>query len=141
MLLWTHFRFGTAKSPHSRAVLAVSVAFWLFYCVSLGFQTEVRLRDVMLAVVTYSAVLFVFLTEALVSGAAAWLTRWRGEQWTKELDYVYLAFGVLGLVLSLGKIENVSDKISAPGILGAGLVATALVLRNYQDSRRTRGLE
>jgi hypothetical protein len=50
--------------------------------------------------------LFISLTEALVSGGAAWLTRWRGARWKKELDHFYLV-GVLGLMASLGKIENV----------------------------------
>jgi hypothetical protein len=33
---------------------------------------------------------------------------------------------------SLGKIENVSDKFDAPGIRGAGLVATALILKTIK---------
>jgi hypothetical protein len=81
----------------------------------------------------------VALSEALPRGPAAQLTSWRGERWTKELDYLYLGLGVLGLTMSLGKIENVSDKFDAPGTLGAGLVATTLVLRTIKTRAEIAG--
>jgi hypothetical protein len=31
-------------------------------------------------------------------GLAAWLARKRGEKWVKELDYLYLAIGFVGVL-------------------------------------------
>jgi hypothetical protein len=145
MMLFTRFKYGRerAHSPMSygRFVLLYlpSWFFWLAYCVQLSFQSEVRVREVMLALAMYSVILFVALSELLPRRLAAQLTSWRGEIWTKELDYVYLGLGVLGLMMSLGKIENVSDKFDAPGIFGAGLVATALVLRTIKTRAEIAG--
>jgi len=144
-MLFVHFRFGKERAgspisfPRFAMLYVPSALIWLAYCVQLSFQSQVRFRDVMLALAMYSAVLFVALSEALPRGLAAWLTRWRGDRWIKELDYLYLGLGVLGLVASLGKIENVSDKFDAPGILGAGLVATALVLRTIKTRAEIAG--
>jgi hypothetical protein len=113
---------------------------WLVNAVVLSFRSNVPLRDVAITLAGYSAALFVFLSEMLMSGGAAWLTQKRGEYWTKEIDYVYLGFGLFGLVASLGKVENVSGKFdSLPGMLGPMLVATAIVLRAIKTRAEIAG--
>jgi hypothetical protein len=63
-------------------------------------------------------------------GTYSFMPRKRGEHWTKEIDYVYLGFGFLGLMASVGKLQNVPGNFNPlPGMLGPMLVATAIVLR------------
>ena len=102
---------------------------WLIFLVYLSFQSGIRLRDVMLALASYSLALFVWCSEMLMNGGAAWLTRKRGERWTKEIDYVYLTLGVGGLITVLGQLQNVSDKLILPSMFAPFIVATAIVLR------------
>lgn len=138
-ILLTHFAFGVPRNRYSRRVLAVAMFCWLIYCLNLAFKTGVQLREVMLTLAWYGVALYIFLTEALVSGFAARLTRWRGENWTKELDYFYLGLGFVGLIASLGTIENVSDKFTPPGMLAPLLVTTAIVLRALKTRAEIAG--
>jgi hypothetical protein len=124
-----HFWLGPSKSRLSRIMTGFMLAAWLLWFLGLGFYNEIRFRDVLLAVLCYSAVLFVFLSELLMKGGAAWLTKRRGEKWIKEIDYFYLALAAAGLVISIGQLQAVSDKISLPGTIGTLVLATAIVLR------------
>jgi DMSO/TMAO reductase YedYZ heme-binding membrane subunit len=99
----------------------------------------------MLVLGSYSVAVFVFLSEILMTSGAAWLSRMRGERWTKEIDYLYLGLGAFGLIASLSQLQNVSDKFIPPSILAPFLVATAIVLRAIKTraeigawSKRTR---
>jgi hypothetical protein len=124
-----HFWRGPSEGRLSRILLGIMLALWLLWFLSLGFYNEIRFRDVLLAVLCYSAVLFVFLSELLMKGGAAWLTKRRGEKWIKEIDYFYLALAAAGLAISIGQLQAVSDKISLPGTIGTLVLATAIVLR------------
>lgn len=128
-LLPVHLAAGPLHSSHGRKVMLGLMLVWMTYCVGLGFQSDVRLRDVMLALASYSVALFVWLSDVLMTGGGPWLTKKRGERWTKEIDYVYLTLGACGLIASLGQLQNVSDKFTPPSMLGPFLVATAIVLR------------
>jgi hypothetical protein len=96
-LLPTHLWLGPPQSRLSRKALFGMILCWLIYWVYIGFQRGVSLGDVMLALGSYSAALFVFLSEILMTGGAARLTDKRGPKWTKEIDYVYLVLGAFGL--------------------------------------------
>jgi hypothetical protein len=64
----------------------------------------VRFSTIITCVFVYAVSLFVAVSEILTFfGGGAALTRWRGENWGKELDYVYFALG--GSVRSSLSIE------------------------------------
>jgi hypothetical protein len=128
-LLPTHLALDTSRSKLGKIVLAIMVMVWLLYLLSLSFVSGVHVRDLMLGLAYYGVSLFILLSELLIVGGAAWLTRKRGEQWTKEIDYVYLLLAALGLILSLGKFENASDRFELWPTIGPFLVASAIVLR------------
>jgi hypothetical protein len=94
-----------------------------------GFLEKVSVLEIFVALVSYSIVLFVFLSEVLMTGGAARLTSQRGEIWTKEIDYFYLGLAAIGLVVSLGQLRNMSNKIALPDTIGPLILATAIVLR------------
>ncbi len=129
LILFGHYIFGTPKSAKSIILVGFLWLLWLIWMIGLGFFSEVRFRDVVAGVVSYCAFLFVFLSDLLRYKFAARLTIGRGEKWVKEIDYLYLTLGGVGLLVSIGQLHVVADKISIPEIFGVLAVATALVLR------------
>src|SRR5580692_9845735 len=45
------------------------------------------------------------------------LTRKRGENWTKEIDYLYLGIGSLGIVFSINRIDIVIGRFQGTDII------------------------
>ena len=128
-LLPTHLALGPLKSRPGQIALFFLILAWLIYCVTLSFEDNIRARDMMLGLASYAIGLFVWLSDILMNGGAARLTKWRGEKWTKEIDYVYLSIGAFGLITSLGQLPNVSHKITMPMMFGPFVIATAIVIR------------
>jgi hypothetical protein len=57
------------------------------------------------------------------------LTAQRGEKWIKEMDYLYLAIGAAGVLVSVNRIEFVTGRFDGSDILGPLFLVTALVIR------------
>jgi hypothetical protein len=90
----------------------------------------VRFSTIITCVFVYAASLFVMLSEALtLFGGAATLRRWRGEKWVKELDYIYFAFGGVGAVLAVNRMNAIGEKLSLSDLYVPIILASALVIR------------
>ena len=76
----------------SRLLVALALLVLPLTVISLASARPlVRFSTIVTCVFVYSVSLFVLLSEILtLFGGAAALTRWRGEKWVKELDYIYL---------------------------------------------------
>jgi len=95
----------------------------------LAFMFEpVGIWDVVLFLGVWGIALYIFLGEILLE-VAPWLTKTRGEQWAKELDYVYLGLGLVGILGSVNRIEQVSGRFSQVDILAPMVLVTAVVIR------------
>jgi hypothetical protein len=79
--------------------------------------------------VVYGAVMFVLLSELLLRGFARFLTSKRGEKWTKEMDYFYLTFGVIGIIGSLSRVQFLTGSFDKVDIIAPILLMTAVVIR------------
>jgi hypothetical protein len=77
----------------------------------------------------YGVMLFVLLSEAMLRGVANILTAKRGEKWTKEIDYIYLAIGSIGILASLSRIEVLTGRVAGREILAPLVLTTAIVIR------------
>jgi hypothetical protein len=77
----------------------------------------------------YGVMLFVLLSEAMLRGFANILTAKRGENWTKEIDYVYLAIGSVGILASLSRIEVLTGRVIGTEVLAPLVLTTAIVIR------------
>jgi hypothetical protein len=75
----------------------------------------------------------------MLSGGSAYLTRKRGPKWVKELDYVYLGLGAVGLFASLSKVEGVTGGCKKWDVLGPLIWATALVVRLLKTRAEIEG--
>jgi hypothetical protein len=90
----------------------------------------VRFSTIVTCVFVYAVSLFMVVSELLtLFGGAAILTRWRGEKWVKELDYVYFAFGSLGAVLAVNRMNAVGEKLILSDLYVPVILASALVIR------------
>ena len=110
------------------AFLALLMIVGAFGFVAFMFE-PVDIWDVFLFLAVWGIALYIFSCEVLLQGGAQWLTKNRGEKWVKELDYFYLAFGVVGILGSVNRIEQVSGRFSKVDILAPVWLVTAVVIR------------
>jgi hypothetical protein len=80
-------------------------------------------------VVLYGIVLFVILSDALLMGGAKVLTAKRGEKWIKEMDYLYLTIGAIGILMSVNRIDFLTGRFEGTDILAPLILTTAVVIR------------
>jgi hypothetical protein len=92
-------------------------------------NARVALDQLIAALITYGASLYAGLCGAVQRGLGKRLTEWRGDKWAKELDYPYLFGGGLGLVISMNRLDTVSDHLAGIEIVGPLIVTTAIVIR------------
>jgi hypothetical protein len=93
-----------------------------------------------LTIATYGAVLYILLCEALQRGAAKWITEKRGENWVKEMDYVYLGFGLTGILISVNKIDQINGRFSTKAdLFGPLVLMTAIVIRFIKTRAEIEG--
>jgi hypothetical protein len=109
------------------ALILIIISFAFF---ALVFRPEPAPFSTMVALLfLYGSGLFVFLSELLLGGVGRFLTRKRGERWTKEMDYLYLSIGVFGVLFSLNRIDILSGRFEGTDIVAPLLLTTAIVLR------------
>jgi hypothetical protein len=132
-LLTSHFARSTIANKTSRflyyGMLLVFSGFIFNFFVHFASVPKVHYFELAGATFVYAGFLFVVLSEIMIAGFGSVLTRWRGEIWVKELDYVYLVLGAFGLAMSTNRLEIVDEKLSMPEYFGPFVLATALVVR------------
>ena len=94
------------------------------------FPAAVRFSTIVTCVLVYATSIFVLASELLTTlRRAATRTRGRGEKWVKELDYVYFAFGSLGAVLAVNRMNAIGEKLILSDLFVPVILASALVIR------------
>src|ERR1051326_5360460 len=93
VILAFHFR-ASSKKPYRREFNRFAITWLGTICVGAAFvrivlQERVELIDVLVGVFAFGVALYVAICDVLLSGLAAYLTKRRGDKWTKELDYIY----------------------------------------------------
>jgi hypothetical protein len=87
----------------------------------------------------YGVSLCVVLGDILMAGLARYLTAQRGENWTKELDYVYLSIGSLGIVGSLNRLEFLTGRSAWADVIAPLVLTTAVVIRFIKTRAEIEG--
>jgi hypothetical protein len=125
---------GLNKAPQLSYVLIL--AFYTYfvgaYFWELLFKSKMHYGQLAGATLVYATYLFIVLSEMLQIWLAQRLTKWRGEKWVKEMDYIYLMLGALGLALSTNRLNVIDDKLDIPEVIGPFIIATALVIRGLK---------
>jgi len=92
-------------------------------------QRHIDLLSIALDSFMFGAFCFIVIGELMYAGLARRLTQWRGENWVKEVDYVYYLVGVVGIFFALNRLEIVYDKISGLDLIGPMVITFALVIK------------
>jgi hypothetical protein len=87
----------------------------------------------------YGVSLFVILGDILIGGLARYLTAKRGEKWTKELDYVYLSIGSLGIGGTLNKLDFLRGRSEWADVIAPLVLTTAIVIRFIKTRAEIEG--
>lgn len=130
---WSKGRRGYA------ALIGMMCMFFVMEIASFLGKEKIHLIDLICAAIIFGCLLFVLISEAMFAGLATLLTTWRGEIWVKELDYVYLVLGAIGLALSINHLRAVDDPISIPEFIGPFVVVSALVVRVIKTRAEING--
>ncbi|WP_141340685.1 hypothetical protein [Bradyrhizobium sp. USDA 3458] len=113
-------------------ILGFYTYFIVTYFWELLFKAQIHYGQLASATLIYATYLFIVLSEILQIRLAQRLTEWRGEKWAKEMDYVYLILGAIGLALSTNRLSVVDDKLAIPEVVGPFIIGTALVVRGLK---------
>lgn len=132
MHLWRASRPNKGAQPSYIFILSIYTYFVVTYFWELLFRSIIHYGQIAGATLVYATYLFIVLSEILQIWLAERLTKWRGEKWAKEMDYVYLMLGSLGLALSTNRLNVVDDKLAIPDVIGPFIIATALVIRGLK---------
>lgn len=138
-----HFSIDPKITPYQRVFIWLLIiplsGLWIISFSRLATSPKSDLLLLAATTFSFAAVLFMVVSEAMLGGLANKLTEWRGERWVKELDYLYLALGALGLVLSTNRLESVDHKLPIPEFVGPFILATAIVLRAIKTRAEING--
>jgi hypothetical protein len=125
--LAVHFYFRIPPWP----VFAILVACGLMYeGMGLASANE-RISLGLIAGVLFlcGSLLYVFLCEKLLRDWAYKLTVRRGEKWVKEIDYLYLSLGGIGVLGLLNRMETLTNRYTKADVYAALILTSAIVLR------------
>ena len=87
---------------------------------------SISLTQMLIVTFGYATALY---GEILLHGVAERLTIKRGEKWVKELDYIYLSLGSVGIIGAINRSDAVTDRITKADLFVPAITATAIVVR------------
>jgi hypothetical protein len=130
MMLSVHFYYRAADRGVLIFLFGLLVVVAGFIFIVLSRRPEpIPFKDVAEILVLCGIGLFVILSEAMLAGFAKFLTAKRGEKWVKEMDYLYLTIGAVGILASMNRIEFLTGRFQGTDILAPLVLATAVVIR------------
>jgi hypothetical protein len=133
-LLFAHIVEGRLRSTKQGIVLeflilvgAIGYILWLFY--KFVGQPKVELLEFINVLLMYGTAFYVFVAEVCLAGGASWLTKKRGSKWVKEMEYPYLAFGLVGMLIALNRMDLMQGRVANLDLLGPLILVTAVVIK------------
>lgn len=107
---------------------AVCAALFLDY-LFLATLGRIPLTVAVAVLIGFSLALYVVLAVYICESASK-LTRWRGTKWVKEMEYIYLTVGLIGVVASLNRLDVMIGHLDARyELFGPLLLSSAIILR------------
>jgi hypothetical protein len=90
---------------------------------------SVSFRELLISLIIFGSTLYVFLGEWLLLSLAGQLTLWRGEKWVKEIDYIYLMLGAVGIAGSINRLDSITGRFERADWVGLLVLTVAIVIR------------
>jgi hypothetical protein len=128
-ILRAHFNRPVFKKLPALGLMLSLLIISVVSLLPVALNVRYHLSELFVSLIAFGIYLYVLLCEILVRGGARSLTNLRGSDWTKEIDYIYIALGLFGLGLTVGSSDIAYEKVALPSIFAWILVVTALVLR------------
>jgi hypothetical protein len=100
---------------------------------------QIRFTELLLLLFVYGVAIFIIVSDVLRFWGARFLTKKRGDKWTKEIDYLYLLLGAAGIVASTGRLPFVTGQTSQLDVVGPLVLTTALVIRLIKTRAEIEG--
>mgnify|MGYP001560516508 CR=1 FL=1 len=141
---WVYFALGLLpvaalflKKEEKNWNTFFAAAAWFVFCAGFLVGWSIVKESIPFGLATgvlflYSTSLFLLLCLAVELGLGRTLTRWRDDKWAKEMEYVYLSFGLFGAIMSLSKAQFLVNRHEVAEMPAAMLVATAIVIRTLK---------
>jgi hypothetical protein len=133
------YQYVRRPSVAGYGVFGSMVIIGILAVISVSIGGRMRLMDLAAMLYGYFVGLFILICEVLRRGGAKYLTKRRGSKWVKELDYIYLALGAMGVLGSLSRIEGLTGRFTITDILGPFFLVTALVVRTIKTRAEIKG--
>jgi p-aminobenzoyl-glutamate transporter AbgT len=136
-ILLLHY-FGQSKSIIVITVLLVATSALIFFVLARTHEAF-GFADLASVLVLYGAGLFVNVSDVMLMGFSKYLTRKRGENWTKELDYFYLTIGSAGILAALNRVVFLTGRLEGSDVIAPLILATAVVIRFIKTRAEIEG--
>jgi hypothetical protein len=130
IILEIHFRFkGRGRWFMVLLITSLVIASSFIFIVLSRKPEAIPFKSIASALLIYGVGLFVILCELMLWRFARYLTVKRGEKWVKEMDYLYLSIGALGILASMNRVDFLTGRLEGTDILAPLVLATAVVIR------------
>jgi hypothetical protein len=90
-------------------------------------------------VTLFGVSLYALICDLMLWKLAKFLTTKRGTQWTKELDYVYLTLGSVGIGATLNRFDFVTGHLQWADFIAPLVLTTAIVIRFIKTRAEIEG--
>jgi hypothetical protein len=91
-------------------------------------RTRIPMENFVILILCFGLLAYVMIAELFLRWGADWLNRHR-LTWVKELEYVYVVLGVLGLAVSINRMEIMDGKVEGLNLAGPLIVMLAVVVK------------
>jgi hypothetical protein len=122
-----HFMDGRRLFESSFGAMQIVIGFVAVHCMMS--MSSAPIEYALTIVLSYGCLLYTTLCNSLFCGWARSLTKSRGEKWVKEIDYLYLTFGAVGIFGAVNRLDVISGRYSKLDLLAPVVLTTAVVLR------------
>jgi hypothetical protein len=131
--------FFRQSAPIALVILSLIGVVVVIFVVLARTREAMSVGELTSLLLLYGVSLFVILGDILMGGLARYLTAKRGEKWTKELDYVYLSIGSLGIVGTLNKLDFLRGRSEWTDVIAPLVLTTAIVIRFIKTRAEIEG--
>lgn len=128
-LLILHLRYSEGHKAVGMYLSSFAIIIGVLLSITVFSYRKITASFVVTYCYGYGVILFIGLCELLLADWGRRLTVARGENWTKEIDYLYLTLAVVGVIGSMDKISGLTGQFTLFDPIAPFVLTTAIVLR------------
>jgi hypothetical protein len=127
--------FGVASwlPPFGRVILRIFQCGMLMFLIILFIrQPQVPIDGFIMVVLGWALIIYLLIVDIVRHYVGPRLIRWctaRPTRWIKEMEYPYLALGVVGVLLTINRMPKMTGTIPNLDLVGPIVLITAVALK------------